>query len=94
MDNASDRPISKVEVQVISLDHDFAILEIKSIQERIFWPRKNIERPIEIGQTFLLELKAKHVSEIERMVSEAKASGMNEKQDLQQMRKLLEQLIN
>ena len=85
----------KMEVKVSAIDGDFLVLQSLSGDEQIRWPLNNISTPLDIGSTFILELKTADMA-LESLDTEPSSKG-NSRDDENRdeaRRRLLEQLVN
>lgn len=86
----NNETISKIEVTVVGIDRDFVVLEIKNIQEKIFWPRQELTQEVSESETLTLELKPAQTERLHQAIQKAKAG----EKDPHKMREILEDLIN
>lgn len=88
-----DTKTGQIEVVISAIDGDYFILEDLSTGKQFYWPIKNLENPIKVGNKLTLELKPDSQSESSTGLS-TKQSSNEQNQQEEQMHRLLEALVN
>jgi len=86
---------SCVEVKISAIDGDFLVLETVPGGQTLEWPISNLPKPLQIGSSLVLELKASEKTSTESpSKSKPAAKPANDEKQNENRRRLLEELVN